>query len=52
MGCSNGVFAFPQHCHCASFIMHAFSQLIIQEVPAFRDFWYQKGITKFGDHEF
>ena len=25
---------------------------VIQEVPAFRDFWYQKGITKFGDHEF
>ena len=24
----------------------------VQEVPAFRDFWYQKGITKFGDHEF
>ena len=27
-------------------------QPIIQEVPAFHDFWYQKGITKFGDHEF
>ena len=26
--------------------------LELQEVPAFRDFWYQKGITKFGDHEF
>ena len=25
---------------------------LIQEVPAFRDFWYQKGITKFGDHKF
>ena len=25
---------------------------IVQEVPKFRDFWYQKGITKFGDHEF
>ena len=24
----------------------------VQDVPAFRDFWYQKGITKFGDHEF
>ena len=28
------------------------SNRLIQEVPAFRDFWYQKGITKFGDHEF
>ena len=27
-------------------------RLVVQEVPAFRDFWYQKGITKFGDHEF
>jgi hypothetical protein len=26
--------------------------ICVQEVPAFRDFWYQKGITKFGDHEF
>ena len=25
---------------------------VLQEVPAFRDFWYQRGITKFGDHEF
>ena len=24
----------------------------VQEVPTFRDFWYQDGITKFGDHEF
>ena len=24
----------------------------IQEVPTFRDFWCQKGITKFRDHEF
>ena len=23
----------------------------IQEVPAFRDFWYQKGFTKLGDHK-
>ena len=28
------------------------SKTLVQEVPAFRDFWYQKGITKFGDHEF
>ena len=25
--------------------------LYIQEVPTFRDFWYQKGITKLGDPE-
>ena len=27
-------------------------QVHIQEVPAFCDFRYQKGITKFEDHEF
>ena len=25
---------------------------VVQEVPAFCDFWYQKGIRKFGDYEF
>ena len=25
---------------------------VVQEVPTFRDFWYQKGITKLGDHKF
>ena len=28
------------------------SEKFIQEVPTFRDFWYQKGIMKFGDHKF
>ena len=25
---------------------------ILQGVPAFRDFWYQEGFTKFKNHEF
>ena len=25
---------------------------VIQEVPAFRDFWFQRVIMKCGDHEF
>ena len=25
---------------------------MLQEVPTFRDFWYQRLIMKFGDHEF
>ena len=33
-------------------IMEIKQKTYIQEVPAFRDFWYQNGITKFGDHEF
>ena len=33
-----------------SALSRSFTQ--IQEVPEFCDFWYQKGITKFGDHEF
>ena len=36
--------------HYCEFHYCGFSKL--QEVPAFRDFWCQKGITKFGDHEF
>ena len=31
---------------------YAILVLVLQEVPAFCDFWYQKGITKFGDHKF
>ena len=27
-------------------------QLVIQEVPAFCDFWFQRVIMKCGDHEF
>ena len=30
----------------------SWKELEVQEVPAFCDFWYQKGITKFGDLEF
>ena len=33
-------------------IFNKFSKELLQEVPAFRDFWHQKGITKFGDHKF
>ena len=31
---------------------NGFQIVMIQEVPAFRNFWYQKGITKFGNHKF
>ena len=46
-------YASPEGSKCsAPNVKSKKSEQTIQEVLAFCDFWYQKGITKLGDHEF
>ena len=42
--------AIPSEEHNVCVLGCTIFSFLVQEVPAFRDFWYPKGITKFGDH--